>query len=76
MQQAISYQCIFFFALLQSMNLSLFNLFLQVNLKPVRLQSAQDHLEYSLAAERRRIRLYHEDAYNNLMEDGSAYYGL
>ncbi|CAH2296961.1 acyl-coenzyme A thioesterase 12 [Pelobates cultripes] len=48
----------------------------KVILKPVRLQSAQDHLEYSLAAERRRIRLYHEDAYNNLMEDGCAFYDL
>ncbi|KAM4808583.1 acetyl-coenzyme A thioesterase [Rhinophrynus dorsalis] len=41
----------------------------KVNLKPVRLHSSQDHLEYSLAAERRRIRLYHEDAYNNLMQE-------
>ncbi|XP_044147562.1 acetyl-coenzyme A thioesterase [Bufo gargarizans] len=46
----------------------------KVNLKPVRLQSAQDHIEYSLAAERRRIRLYHEDAYNNLMDDSCAFY--
>ncbi|XP_075693846.1 acetyl-coenzyme A thioesterase [Rhinoderma darwinii] len=46
----------------------------KVNLKPVKLQSAQDHLEYSLAAERRRIRLYHEDAYSNLMEDACAFY--
>uniref|UniRef100_A0A803KE11 Acetyl-coenzyme A thioesterase n=1 Tax=Xenopus tropicalis TaxID=8364 RepID=A0A803KE11_XENTR len=46
----------------------------KVFLKPVRLQSSQDHLEYSLAAERRRIRLYHEDAYNNLMEEGCTIY--
>ncbi|XP_063819994.1 acetyl-coenzyme A thioesterase isoform X2 [Pseudophryne corroboree] len=46
----------------------------KVNLKPVRLHSVQDHLEYSLAAERRRIRLYHEDTYNNLMEEGCALY--
>ncbi|KAM4709801.1 acetyl-coenzyme A thioesterase [Discoglossus pictus] len=46
----------------------------KVNLKPVRLHSPQDHVEYSLAAERRRIRLYHEDAYNNLMEEGAALY--
>ncbi|XP_068104054.1 acetyl-coenzyme A thioesterase isoform X2 [Hyperolius riggenbachi] len=46
----------------------------KVNLKPVRLQTPQDHLEYSLAAERRRVRLYHEDAYDNLMEDGSLLY--
>lgn len=49
---------------------------LQVNLKPVKLQTAQDHLEYSLAAERRRVRLYHEVSFNNLMEDSSAFYGL
>lgn len=48
----------------------------KVTLKPVRLQSPWDHLEYSLAAERRRIRLYHEDAFNNLMEDGLAFYDL
>ncbi|KAG8456421.1 hypothetical protein GDO86_002268, partial [Hymenochirus boettgeri] len=48
----------------------------KVYLKPVRLQSSQDHLEYSLAAERRRIRLYHQDAYNNLMEDGSVLYDI
>ncbi|XP_072272307.1 acetyl-coenzyme A thioesterase isoform X2 [Pyxicephalus adspersus] len=46
----------------------------KVNLKPVKLQSPQDHLEYSLAAERRRIRLYHEVSYNNLMEDSCALY--
>ncbi|XP_053557436.1 acetyl-coenzyme A thioesterase [Bombina bombina] len=46
----------------------------KVILKPVRLHSSQDHLEYSLAAERRRIRLYHEDAYNNLMEDSFSLY--
>ncbi|KAM9330958.1 acetyl-coenzyme A thioesterase [Gastrophryne carolinensis] len=43
----------------------------KVTLKPVRLQTLQDHLEYNLAAERRRVRLYHEDAFSNLMEDGS-----
>ncbi|CAJ0940667.1 unnamed protein product, partial [Ranitomeya imitator] len=48
----------------------------KVNLKPVRLQGAQDYLEYSLAAERRRIRLYHEDSYNNLMEDGCTFYDV
>uniref|UniRef100_A0A8C5LSJ3 Acetyl-coenzyme A thioesterase n=1 Tax=Leptobrachium leishanense TaxID=445787 RepID=A0A8C5LSJ3_9ANUR len=48
----------------------------KVTLKPVRLQSPWDHLEYSLSAERRRIRLYHEDAFNNLMEDGLTFYDL
>ncbi|XP_053331246.1 acetyl-coenzyme A thioesterase [Spea bombifrons] len=48
----------------------------KVNLRPIRLQSSQDHLEYSLAAERRRIRLYHEDAYNNLMEEGCYVYDV
>ncbi|CAI9551669.1 unnamed protein product, partial [Staurois parvus] len=46
----------------------------KVNLKPVKLQIPQDHLEYSLATERRRIRLYHEVSYNNLMEDSGALY--
>ncbi|KAJ1208995.1 hypothetical protein NDU88_004374 [Pleurodeles waltl] len=41
----------------------------KVKLKPVCLQSAQDYLEYNLAAERRRIRLDHEDAFKNLLED-------
>ncbi|XP_069483660.1 acetyl-coenzyme A thioesterase isoform X2 [Ambystoma mexicanum] len=40
-----------------------------VKLKPVILQSAQDNLDYSLAAERRRIRLDHEDAFKNLLQD-------
>ncbi|KAM8960995.1 acetyl-coenzyme A thioesterase [Pelodytes ibericus] len=48
----------------------------KVHLKAVKLQSPQDHLEYSLSAERRRVRLYHEDAYNNLMEDGCGLYDI
>ncbi|XP_029429915.1 acetyl-coenzyme A thioesterase isoform X2 [Rhinatrema bivittatum] len=41
----------------------------KVNLNPVRLQLEQDFLEYSLAAERRRIRLCNEDALKNLMAE-------
>ncbi|XP_018412710.1 PREDICTED: acyl-coenzyme A thioesterase 12 [Nanorana parkeri] len=46
----------------------------KVKLKPVKLQTPEEYLEYSLAAERRRIRLYHEVSYNNLMEESCALY--
>nr|XP_006124428.1 acyl-coenzyme A thioesterase 12 [Pelodiscus sinensis] len=43
----------------------------KVNLKPVKLQSPEDHLEHSLATERRRIRLDHEHVFETLMQDSS-----
>ncbi|XP_014349609.1 acetyl-coenzyme A thioesterase [Latimeria chalumnae] len=41
----------------------------KVCLKPVKLESAQDHLEYGLASERRRLRLQHDHVFSNLMQD-------
>ncbi|XP_066473172.1 acetyl-coenzyme A thioesterase [Tiliqua scincoides] len=41
----------------------------KVNLKQVELLSAQDHLEHTLAAERRKIRLDHENVFKNLMKE-------
>uniref|UniRef100_A0A8C4WH79 Acyl-CoA thioesterase 12 n=1 Tax=Gopherus evgoodei TaxID=1825980 RepID=A0A8C4WH79_9SAUR len=43
----------------------------KVNLKPVKLQSPQDHLEHSLAIERRRIRLDHERVFETLMQESN-----
>lgn len=49
-------------------------LLLQVTLKPLDLQDcAEEMLEHSLASERRRLRLYNEEAFKNLMSD---YYNL
>ncbi|XP_076140668.1 acetyl-coenzyme A thioesterase [Alosa pseudoharengus] len=46
----------------------------KVRLRPVDfLNSAEERLEHSLASERRRLRLYNEEAFNNLMVD---YYAL
>ncbi|XP_058842732.1 acetyl-coenzyme A thioesterase [Acipenser ruthenus] len=43
----------------------------KIRLKPVDcLTTAEDHLEYALASERRRLRLYNEDAFTKLMQDG------
>nr|XP_056704778.1 acetyl-coenzyme A thioesterase [Euleptes europaea] len=41
----------------------------KVTLKPVELLTAQDFLEYTLAAERRKIRLDHERDFKNLMQE-------
>ncbi len=50
------------------------SLFVQVSLKPLDVQgSVEEMLEYSLASERRRLRLYNEQAFKNLMKD---YYNL
>nr|XP_032632420.1 acetyl-coenzyme A thioesterase-like [Chelonoidis abingdonii] len=43
----------------------------KVNLKSVKLQSPQDHLEHSLAVERRRIRLDHEHVFETLMQESN-----
>nr|XP_033780238.1 acetyl-coenzyme A thioesterase [Geotrypetes seraphini] len=48
----------------------------KVNLNSVRLQSEQDFLEYSLAAERRRIRLCNDDAFKNLMAESHLLDGI
>uniref|UniRef100_A0A672QVG2 Acyl-CoA thioesterase 12 n=1 Tax=Sinocyclocheilus grahami TaxID=75366 RepID=A0A672QVG2_SINGR len=46
----------------------------KVSLKPLDVQgSVEEMLEYSLASERRRLRLYNEEAFKNLMKD---YYNL
>ncbi|XP_064356953.1 acetyl-coenzyme A thioesterase [Dromaius novaehollandiae] len=43
----------------------------KIELKPVKLLSRQDHLEHSLAAERRRIRLDYEQACQNLVQESN-----
>ncbi|XP_026076022.1 acyl-coenzyme A thioesterase 12 [Carassius auratus] len=46
----------------------------KVSLKPLDIHgSVEEMLEYSLASERRRLRLYNEEAFKNLMKD---YYNL
>ncbi|NXU54678.1 ACO12 thioesterase, partial [Turnix velox] len=40
----------------------------KVELEPVKLLSGEDHLEHSLAIERRRIRLGYEQVFQNLMQ--------
>lgn len=45
--------------------------FAQVELKPVQLLSAEDHLEHSLAIERRRIRLGYVQVFQKLMEESN-----
>lgn len=46
----------------------------KASLKPLDVQgSVEEMLEHSLASERRRLRLYNEEAFNNLMKD---YYNL
>ncbi|XP_036063042.1 acetyl-coenzyme A thioesterase [Onychomys torridus] len=45
----------------------------KVRLKPVPLQTEQDQVEYSLASERRRVRLQHEDTFNNIMKESSRF---
>ncbi|XP_030049195.1 acetyl-coenzyme A thioesterase [Microcaecilia unicolor] len=48
----------------------------KVNLNPVMLQLEQDFLEYSLAAERRRIRLCNEDSFKKLMAESHLLDGI
>ncbi|NXD13049.1 ACO12 thioesterase, partial [Nothocercus nigrocapillus] len=43
----------------------------KIELKPVNLLSRQDHLEHSLAIERRRIRLDYEEVFQNLMQESN-----
>ncbi|NWY02697.1 ACO12 thioesterase, partial [Nothoprocta ornata] len=43
----------------------------KIELKPVDLLSRQDHLEHSLATERRRIRLDYEKVFQNLMQESN-----
>ncbi|XP_017363178.1 acetyl-coenzyme A thioesterase isoform X3 [Cebus imitator] len=43
----------------------------KIHLKPVTLLTEQDHVEHNLAAERRKVRLQHEETFNNLMKESS-----
>ncbi|XP_076995368.1 acetyl-coenzyme A thioesterase isoform X2 [Tamandua tetradactyla] len=43
----------------------------KIHLKPVTLLTEQDHVEHNLASERRKVRLQHEDTFNNLMKGSS-----
>ncbi|XP_068783912.1 acetyl-coenzyme A thioesterase-like isoform X4 [Struthio camelus] len=43
----------------------------KIELKPVKLLSREDHLAYSLATERRRIRLDYEHVFQNLMQESN-----
>nr|XP_058131472.1 acetyl-coenzyme A thioesterase isoform X2 [Dasypus novemcinctus] len=43
----------------------------KIHLKPVTLLTEQDRVEHNLASERRKVRLQHEDTFNNLMKESS-----
>ncbi|XP_041519430.1 acetyl-coenzyme A thioesterase isoform X1 [Microtus oregoni] len=43
----------------------------KVHLKPVPLQTEQEQVEYTLAAERRKVRLQHESTFNSIMKESS-----
>uniref|UniRef100_A0A8C6K5Z9 Uncharacterized protein n=1 Tax=Melopsittacus undulatus TaxID=13146 RepID=A0A8C6K5Z9_MELUD len=43
----------------------------KIELEPVKLLSTEDHLEHSLAVERRRIRLGYEQVFQNLMQESN-----
>uniref|UniRef100_A0A2K6GK70 Acyl-CoA thioesterase 12 n=1 Tax=Propithecus coquereli TaxID=379532 RepID=A0A2K6GK70_PROCO len=45
----------------------------KIHLKPVTLLTEQDHVEHNLATERRKVRLQHEDTFNNLMKESSKF---
>ncbi|XP_029412088.1 acetyl-coenzyme A thioesterase isoform X2 [Nannospalax galili] len=45
----------------------------KIHLKPVALLTEQDQLEHALASERRKVRLQHENTFNNLMEECSKF---
>ncbi|XP_068837444.1 acetyl-coenzyme A thioesterase [Capricornis sumatraensis] len=45
----------------------------KIQLKPVTLLTEQDHVEYNLASERRKVRLQHEDTFKNLMKEGGKF---
>nr|XP_008990126.1 acetyl-coenzyme A thioesterase isoform X3 [Callithrix jacchus] len=45
----------------------------KIHLKPVTLLTEQDHVEHNLAAERRKVRLQHEETFNNLMKESSKF---
>ncbi|XP_062944202.1 acetyl-coenzyme A thioesterase [Cynocephalus volans] len=46
----------------------------KIHLKPVTLLTEKDHMEHNLASERRKVRLQHEDTFNNLMKESSKFY--
>ncbi|XP_037657471.1 acetyl-coenzyme A thioesterase isoform X2 [Choloepus didactylus] len=43
----------------------------KIHLKPVTLLTEQDRVEHNLASERRKVRLQHEDTFNNLIKESS-----
>ncbi|XP_020145719.1 acetyl-coenzyme A thioesterase [Microcebus murinus] len=45
----------------------------KIHLKPVTLLTEQDRVEHNLATERRKVRLQHEDTFNNLMKESSKF---
>ncbi|XP_003786004.1 acyl-coenzyme A thioesterase 12 [Otolemur garnettii] len=45
----------------------------KIHLKPVTLLTEQDHVEHNLASERRKVRLQHEETFNNLMKESSKF---
>lgn len=45
----------------------------KVLLKPVMLQTEQEQREYTLASERRKVRLQHESTFNNIMKESSRF---
>uniref|UniRef100_A0A8C3KUX7 Acyl-CoA thioesterase 12 n=1 Tax=Chrysolophus pictus TaxID=9089 RepID=A0A8C3KUX7_CHRPC len=43
----------------------------KIELEPVKLLSAEDHLEHALATERKRIRLGYQEVFQNLMQESN-----
>lgn len=48
---------------------------IQVILKPIVPRTQSEQLEYSLAAERRRVRMLHDDIIKDLLSQGSFHQG-
>uniref|UniRef100_A0A3B3XJR5 Acyl-CoA thioesterase 11 n=1 Tax=Poecilia mexicana TaxID=48701 RepID=A0A3B3XJR5_9TELE len=48
-----------------------FNTSMEVTLRPVAPQTQREHVEYSVAAERRRVRMLHSDIVKELLSSGS-----
>nr|XP_019570628.1 PREDICTED: acyl-coenzyme A thioesterase 12 isoform X1 [Rhinolophus sinicus]XP_019570629.1 PREDICTED: acyl-coenzyme A thioesterase 12 isoform X1 [Rhinolophus sinicus]XP_019570630.1 PREDICTED: acyl-coenzyme A thioesterase 12 isoform X1 [Rhinolophus sinicus] len=45
----------------------------KIHLKPVTLLTEQDHVEHNLASERRKVRLQHEDTFQNLVKESGKF---
>uniref|UniRef100_A0A671FWG4 Acyl-CoA thioesterase 12 n=1 Tax=Rhinolophus ferrumequinum TaxID=59479 RepID=A0A671FWG4_RHIFE len=50
-----------------------FSTSMEIHLKPVTLLTEQDHVEHNLASERRKVRLQHEDTFQNLVKESGKF---